>query len=112
MFPSEIATRVGTNNCSTARESCRLADLGEGGAARDYCFVIASINNTAIDPIAVASQTPPTRARLHRAARDLWLCDWLYHFASKIIDSLQCCLNGNRIPRGRDYTVLRVTITH
>ena len=45
--------------------------------ARDYCFVIASINNTAIDPIAVASQTPPTRARLHRAARDLWLCDWL-----------------------------------
>ena len=45
--------------------------------ACDYCFVIASINNTAIDPIAVASQTPPTRARLHRAARDLWLCDWL-----------------------------------
>ena len=45
--------------------------------ARDHCFVIASINNTAIDPIAVASQTPPTRARLHRAARDLWLCDWL-----------------------------------
>lgn len=54
-----------------------LRGITFGYAARDHCFVIASINNTAIDPIAVASQTPPTRARLHRAARDLWLCDWL-----------------------------------
>ena len=45
--------------------------------ARDYYFVIASINNTAIDPIAVALQTQPMRARLHRAARDYLLIEVL-----------------------------------